>query len=303
MAYQRTVASEAHFSGIGLHTGEAVALSVCPAGENEGIRFEVHAADADKPFTIAADPKNLAGSAYATSLGDGVHTLHTVEHLLAALAGLGIDNALIRMDAEEVPIMDGSAAPFVEGLMAAGVVEQGALRRTIRITRSIRVEDGDKWIELRPAATDRTAINYDIDFAHPAVGRQGFRFVFTRENFVHQLSPARTFGFVEEVEALRKAGLARGGSYDNAIVVGDKGVLNPGGLRFSDEFVRHKVLDLIGDFALAGLSVHADITASRSGHALHTRAVQAILNSTDSWELVDTAPEPAFEGSALSATI
>ena len=303
MAYQRTVANEANFSGIGLHTGEAVALSICPAGENEGIRFEVLPAGADKPFTIAARPENLAGSAYATSLGDGVHTLHTVEHLLAALAGLGVDNALIRMNANEVPIMDGSAAPFVEGIVNAGVVEQGAPSRTIRITRSIRVEDGDKWVELRPAASAQTSICYEIDFAHPTVGRQQFRFVFTRENFVRQLSPARTFGFVHEVEALRQAGLARGGSLDNAIVVGDEGVLNPGGLRFADEFVRHKVLDLIGDFALAGLSVHADITAIRSGHALHTRAVQAILKATDSWELVDTAPEPVFAGSALSAAI
>lgn len=196
--------------------------------------------------------------------------------------------------------MDGSAAPFVADLLAAGVQEQDRPRFVIRVTAPIRVQDGpDKWIEIRPMEGPGTLVDYWIEFAHRAVGAQSYRCEVTPERFVSELSAARTFGFLDEVEALKCAGLARGGSLDNAIVIGDEGIMNPGGLRFADEFVRHKVLDLIGDLSLLGRPVWGHVVAHRSGHDLHTRLVAAILEQSGDWELVEegdvAVPVPAAE--------
>lgn len=289
MSFQTTVASAAHFSGIGLHSGEQVNLSVLPAPADHGIRFHVSRPGGAAPVVIPATPEKVAATAYATSLREGPVALHTVEHLLSALAGLGIDNAQIHVDAEEVPIMDGSALPFIHGLLKAGIRPLAAPRMVIRILEPIRVEEdgGGKWLEVTPLAAPETVIDYHIEFAHEAVGTQRYRFVLSPDTFVGELAAARTFGFAREVEALRQAGLARGGSLDNAVVIGDDGVLNPEGLRFVDEQVRHKILDLIGDLALVGRPVLGRISAHRSGHGLHTRLAQAILARPEAWELVE----------------
>ncbi|MFQ5507723.1 MAG: UDP-3-O-acyl-N-acetylglucosamine deacetylase [Leptospirillia bacterium] len=295
MASQHTVAKEAHFKGVGLHSGEPVHLTVAPAAVDTGIRFEVQLPGQDA-HTIAVTPENLVATSYATSLGSGSARTQTVEHLLSALSGLGIDNALIRMDAGEVPIMDGSAAPFVDKLVAAGNAPQSAPRRVIRITEPVRVEEdnGDKWLEVRPLDTPGMMVDYCIDFNHPAVGRQNFRFIWSRDGFVRELASARTFGFFEEVAALRNLGLARGGSLENAVVIGENGVMNPEGLRFSNEFVRHKILDLFGDFALLGRPLWGHVVAHRSGHSLHTRLVETLLERPDCWVLEEESVRPVL---------
>jgi UDP-3-O-[3-hydroxymyristoyl] N-acetylglucosamine deacetylase len=277
MTNQHTLASEAHFSDIGLHSGDPVHMVVGPAPAGSGIQFRVEAPGVE-PRTVAARIENLVGTDLCTTLGDGDVTVRTVEHLLAALAGLGIDNALVRLDAGEVPILDGSASPFVDGLLKAGLRAQSAPRTVLKVTAPIRVEDGDdKWVEIAPADREGLTIDLSIDFDHPALGCQDMRFFLTPERFARELAAARTFGFKREVAALQQAGLARGGSLDNAVVLDEDGVMNPGGLRFADEPVRHKVLDLIGDFALLGHPLWGRVTAHRAGHTLHAEAVRALL--------------------------
>ncbi|MDH4228351.1 MAG: UDP-3-O-acyl-N-acetylglucosamine deacetylase [Nitrospirota bacterium] len=291
MVFQSTVSREARFTGVGLHTGAPVTLSVRPAVVDSGFRFVI-ARPGMQPVTIHARSGNIQATSYATSLGqDGVQ-LHTVEHLLAALAGLEVDNAEMWLDSCEVPVMDGSAMPFVEGLKAVGRVEQSKERSAVRITRPLRVEAEGKWIELLPAAVPGLTIDYAIDFEHPSVGQQRFHLELSPQNFENELAAARTFGFAAEVDYLKSRGLARGGSLDNAVVIGEDGVLNPGGLRFADEPVRHKVLDLVGDLALLGFPLWGHLIAHRSGHALHTRLVEEILRRPDCWEYVHGA-EPA----------
>jgi UDP-3-O-[3-hydroxymyristoyl] N-acetylglucosamine deacetylase len=298
MNVQHTLATEARFKGIGLHTGAAVNMVVGPAPADSGIRFRVQPPGVSRPTVVAARIENLVGTSYCTSLGCGGVTVHTVEHLLAALAGLGVDNADVWLDAGEVPVLDGSAAPFVHGLLGAGIVPQGALRTAIRVTAPVRVEEGaDKWIELAPSDEPGLTIDLDIAFTHASVGRQRLAFALTPERFVEELAAARTFGFLDEVEALRQAGLARGGSLENAVVIGREGVMNPEGLRFADELVRHKVLDLLGDFALLGRPLWGRITAHRSGHTLHAVAMQALLARPGCWEAVEApVSEPALAG-------
>jgi UDP-3-O-[3-hydroxymyristoyl] N-acetylglucosamine deacetylase len=292
MTFQQTLATEAHFKGVGLHSGAPVHMVVGPAPEDSGIRFLVQPSGCPDPVVIPARVEHLSGTSYCTSLGVGGVKVQTVEHLLAALAGLGIDNADVWLDAEEVPVLDGSSAPFVDGLVAAGIVPQPAPRAALRVTDTVRVEEGDdKWIEVRPALAPGLTIDLDIDFAHATVGSQRLRFHLTPEDFAADLAAARTFGFMDEVEALRRAGLARGGSLENAVVIGADGVMNPGGLRYDDEPVRHKVLDLIGDFALLGRPLWAHVVAHRSGHTLHAVAMRALLSRPACWEAVE-APVP-----------
>ena len=290
MYFQTTIGANAKFAGVGLHSGTPVHLTVSPAASDSGIRFFITLPDSDGPVMVPARADRVTATAYATTLQQGDLTVHTVEHLLAALAGLGIDNADLHMDGPEVPIMDGSAAPFVHGLLKAGIVTLEAPRQVIRIRRPIRVEEGDKWIEVTPHEVPGTLVDYDIDFEHHAVGCQSVRFMLSPELFVGEVSAARTFGFANEVAAMRQVGLARGGSLENAVVIDDDGVMNPEGLRFEDEQVRHKVLDLIGDMALVGRPVWGRIGAYRSGHGLHTALAKAILDTPDAWELVDAAP-------------
>ncbi len=288
MGFQTTVASDAHFTGVGLHSGEPVNMVVRPALANSGIRFIVSPAG-ETPMVISATADKVAATAYATSLKVGDVALQLVEHVLSALAGLGIDNAEITVDSTEVPILDGSAAPFVRTLLQAGIAELQAPRRVMRILEPIRVEEdgGDKWLELLPTDMPGTVIDYHIEFDHKAVGTQQFRFVLTPQSFIDDLCEARTFGFAREVQALQQLGLARGGSLENAVVIDDDGVMNPEGLRFEDEQVRHKILDLIGDMSLLGYPVVGQYVAYRAGHGLHNRLARAVLARPDAWELVD----------------
>jgi len=291
MAVQHTLEDVARFEGIGLHTGAKVHMDVLPADADTGIRFVVDGPDGTARV-IEAVPEHIVDTAYATSLGAGDMVVHTVEHLLAALAGLGIDNAEVRLSAPEVPIMDGSAAPFVHGLLNAGLAAQAAPRAYLKVTAPIRVAEGtDKWLELGPGDAPTLAVALEIRFDHAAIGTQRTRYVQSPKAFARLLSRARTFGFLREVEAMRRAGLARGGSLDTAVVIGDEGVLNPDGLRYPDEPVRHKVLDLIGDLALLGRPLWAQVTAHRAGHTLHARAVRALIAHPECWEIVTDVPE------------
>jgi UDP-3-O-[3-hydroxymyristoyl] N-acetylglucosamine deacetylase len=293
MAVQHTLGDSARFEGIGLHTGEKVHMEVAPADPDTGIRFVVPRPDGGTQV-IGAVPENVTDTAYATSLGvDGV-VVHTVEHLLAALAGLGIDNAEVRLTAPEVPIMDGSAAPFVRGLLEAGIAAQAAPRAYLKLVAPIRVAEGtDKWIEFGPGEAPTLSVALEIRFDHAAIGTQRTRYVQSPRGFARLLARARTFGFLREVEAMRQAGLARGGSLASAVVIGDEGVVNPEGLRYPDEPVRHKVLDLIGDLSLLGRPLWAQVTAHRSGHTLHARAVRALIAHPECWEVVTDVPELA----------
>jgi len=298
MAMQHTLADSARFEGIGLHTGAKVHMEVAPADPDTGIRFVVPRPDGGTQV-IGAVPENVTDTAYATTLKAGGAVVHTVEHLLAALAGLGIDNAEVRLSApegtdSEVPILDGSAAPFVQGLLEAGIVAQAEPRAYLKVIAPIRVAEGtDKWIEFGPGEAPTLSVALEIRFDHPAIGTQRTRYVQSPRAFARLLARARTFGFLREVEAMRRAGLARGGSLASAVVFGDEGVVNPEGLRYPDEPVRHKVLDLIGDLALLGRPLWGTATAHRSGHTLHARAVRALIAHPECWEVVTDVPELA----------
>ena len=283
--HQRTMAGPIEFSGIGLHTGEQSSLRVLPAPAGKGIVFR--RVDLDN-FELRADVASVARVAYATTLMSRGVWISTVEHLLSALYGTGIDNAYIELDNFEVPILDGSAFPYTEAIARAGIVRQRALRQYIRITKPFVLKEGDKTLGIYPS--DTFTIKYDIDFPHPLIGKQSLEVQLRGANYAQHIAPARTFGFYHEVEKLQAGGLIRGGSLENAIVLTEKGMLNDISLRFPDEFVRHKTLDLLGDFALIGQPVLGSLVANRAGHALHTRFVAELLESTSHWAL-DTAAE------------
>ncbi|MCA9510362.1 MAG: UDP-3-O-[3-hydroxymyristoyl] N-acetylglucosamine deacetylase [Myxococcales bacterium] len=277
MQRQHTLAGEARFVGVGLHGGRVVAMRVAPAPADAGVVFVRTDLDSAE---IPARSSALGSVRRATTLRCGEASVATVEHLLAALFALGIDNARVELDGPEVPAADGSAAPFVALLERAGRVAQDAERVRLRLARPIEIEDGTRRIRARPA--DGLHVRYAIDFPHPAIGRQELALgPIDAELFARALAPARTFGFVEEVEALRSAGLALGGDLANAVVFDAKGVITPGGLRVPDEPVRHKALDLVGDLALLGRPLDAAIEVERGGHALHQRLVAAIGAQTD----------------------
>ncbi len=281
MDRQQTLARPVTCRGIGVHSGQAARLTLLPAPPDTGLVF----VRTDLPGlpVIPARAANVVGTTLATSLGREGAEVSTVEHLLAALHGLGIDNAVAEVDGPEVPIMDGSAAPFVRLLDAAGRVVLDAPRRTLVVDRPVRVREGGREIAVEPA--DRLEIAYEIAFDHPAIPPQSLTLAVDPARFVAELAPARTFGFLAEVEALKARGLARGGSLENAVVVGPDRVLNPEGLRFPDEFVRHKALDLVGDLALLGLPLRGRVSVSRGGHQLHTRLVRALLDDPSAWHL------------------
>ena len=284
MLRQRTVAGPAGIRGIGLHSGEDVRMVLRPAPEDTGVVFR--RVDLDPVLAIPARSENVGATRLSTSLhGAGQHVA-TVEHLLAALFGLGVDNAYVDISAAELPIMDGSAAPFVQLVRGAGVVELEAPRRFVRIVREVWVEEGDKYAGFIPF--DGFKIAFTIDFDRPVVREQvaHVELDFSAISFIDELSAARTFGFVEQVEALRAGGMARGGSFDNAVVVDEHRVLNRGGLRSPDEFVKHKVLDAMGDLYLMGCGMLGEFRAYKSGHTLNNAAVRALLARPDAWELV-----------------
>jgi UDP-3-O-[3-hydroxymyristoyl] N-acetylglucosamine deacetylase len=281
---QRTLKNVIRATGVGLHTGEKVYLTLRPAAPDSGIIFR--RVDLDEPVEIPATPENVGDTTLSTTLiKDGVR-ISTVEHLLSAMAGLGIDNAYVDLNAAEVPIMDGSAGPFVFLIQSAGIEEQNAPKRFIRIKKSVRVEDGDKWVNFEPF--DGFKVAFKIDFDHPAFteGSQVAEVDFSTTSFVREVSRARTFGFMNQIEQLRANNLALGGSLDNAVVVDDYRVLNEDGLRYVDEFVKHKILDSIGDLYLLGHSLIGSFCGHKSGHALNNQLLRALLAEEDAWEEV-----------------
>jgi UDP-3-O-[3-hydroxymyristoyl] N-acetylglucosamine deacetylase len=265
---QRTIKTTMSAEGVGLHSGRPVRVTVAPAPPNSGIVFR----ERGHPARIPAAPESVSNSHYATTIGWNGTRIQTVEHLMAAAAGLGIDNLDVEVEGGEVPAVDGSARPFVALLAAAGRTQQSAPRRPIAIPYAIRVGDERRWLEIIPSPAFR--ITYTLDIDHPAIGRQELTCVPTEKAFIEEFAPARTYGFLKDVGSMRKNGLARGGSLDNAIVVGKRGPLN--GLRYPDEFVRHKILDLIGDLALLGRPLVGHMCAFNAGHALNLELVRAI---------------------------
>jgi UDP-3-O-[3-hydroxymyristoyl] N-acetylglucosamine deacetylase len=264
-------------------------LSLKPAPADFGIRFQ--RADLGG-LEIPATVTHLGGIQYATGLTREAVSVETVEHLLAALTALGIDNVIVELNTPEVPIMDGSAAPFVHLILnEAGVKRLPVARKYLKVLRPISLTQGDKRIALYPS--DHFKVTYSISFDHPLIRHQSRTMKITEETFVEEIAPARTFGFLKEVETMRQRGLALGGSLDNAIVLGETGVLN-NALRFEDEFVRHKILDVIGDLSLVGFPVIGHLVAHRGGHALHTSFASRILEEVDAWRVVETAVEPAM---------
>ncbi|OAI17434.1 UDP-3-O-[3-hydroxymyristoyl] N-acetylglucosamine deacetylase [Methylomonas koyamae] len=284
MIKQRTLKNTIRATGVGLHTGDKVYLTLHPSEPDTGIRFR--RVDLEAPVMISARPENVGETKLSTTLVREGVKVSTVEHLLSALAGLGIDNAIVDVSAAEVPIMDGSAGPFVFLLQSAGVVEQDAPKQYIRIKREVKVEDGDKWAAFLPF--EGFKVTFTIDFEHPAFSDHLKTAVmdFSTTTFVKEVARARTFGFMKDIEFLRENNLALGGSLDNAIVVDDDKVLNEDGLRYADEFVKHKILDAIGDLYLLGHSLIGEYQGFKSGHALNNKLLLTLLNETDAWEKV-----------------
>lgn len=284
MLRQRTIKTAIRATGVGLHTGEKVYMTLRPAAENSGIVF--HRVDLDEPVQIPADPTLVGETMLGTTLiRDGVKVA-TVEHLMSALAGLGIDNIAVDLSAAEVPIMDGSAGPFVFLLQSAGIEEQNAAKRFIRIRKPVRVEDDGKWAELTPF--DGFKVNFEIAFNHPVFNKlkQEATIDFSSTSFLKEVSRARTFCFLRDVEALRARNLTLGGSMDNAIVLDDFRILNEDGLRYANEFVIHKILDAIGDAYLLNRTLIGRLSAFKSGHDLNNKLLRTLLADESAWEEV-----------------
>ncbi|ABF86238.1 MULTISPECIES: UDP-3-O-acyl-N-acetylglucosamine deacetylase [Myxococcus] len=291
---QRTLSKIASLQGVGLHSGARVTLTLRPAPPGHGIVFV--RTDLARPVSIPALAEYVVDTSLATTLGrDGVR-VGTVEHLMAALAGMGIDNLRVELDGPEVPIMDGSAAPFAALIQSAGVREQEAPKELLVIRKAVSVVDGDKQASLTPARHFR--ISCTIDFEHPVIQGQSFDLDFGDRDFAREISRARTFGFLRDVEKLKQMGLARGGSLENAIVVDEVSILNPDGLRFPDEFVRHKILDAIGDVSLFGRPVIGHMTAYKTGHALNHKLVRKVMSDPSCYEIVP-ARRRELEGMGL----
>jgi len=286
---QRTLKNVIRATGVGLHSGETVYLTLRPAAPNTGIIFR--RVDLDPVVEIEAKAENVGETALSTTLIAHGEKVSTVEHLLSAFAGLGIDNAYIDLNAAEVPIMDGSAGPFVFLVQSAGIEEQEAAKNFIRIKKPVVMEDGDKWAKFEPF--DGFKVSFTIDFQHPAfTGRsQQVEVDFSSTSFVREVSRARTFGFMKDIEKLRENNLALGGSMDNAIVVDDYRVVNEDGLRYEDEFVRHKVLDAIGDLYLLGHSLIGTFSGYKSGHEVNNKLLRKLIAQEDAWELVSFEDE------------
>ncbi len=295
MDAQQTLRRQVSCAGIGLHSGNKVSLTLKPAPAGTGIVFR----RVDLGVDIPAAVEHVKSLHYATVLGRDGATVETVEHLLAALVSAGIDNVVIELSQREVPIMDGSSAPFLFLIQEAGVKRLPTARRYLKVTRPVSVAQGDKHIAIYPS--DHFKVSYTISFDHPLLRHQSRTTRITEQSFADDIASARTFGFLKEVEWMRQQGLALGGSLENAIVIGDTGVLNA--LRFEDEFVRHKILDAVGDLALLGYPVLGHVVAHRAGHALHTLLASQLLAEHDAWTLVEsTAPsQVAPEGVPATA--
>ena len=297
MKQEQTIRAAVECQGIGLHSGAPVHLRILPAPSGTGIVFR--RIDLDD-FEIEATGRNVARVSYATSLMKKGVLISTTEHLLSAFIGTGIDNAIVELDNLELPILDGSAQPFVEMIHRSGIRKQRKLRTYMRVRREIELREGNKFIAIYPA--DAYSVEYTINFAHKLIGRETFRVDLSDGNFLREIAPARTFGFLHEAEAMRQQGLIRGASTENAIVLTPEGLMNPP-LRYTDEFVRHKVLDLIGDLALVGKQILGTIVADRAGHAMHTALVSRLLRDKSLWEETtleetDTVPSPTARAMA-----
>jgi UDP-3-O-[3-hydroxymyristoyl] N-acetylglucosamine deacetylase len=288
MLGQRTLRNSIRATGIGLHTGKKIMMTLKPAPPDSGICFR--RVDLPQPVDIPARAENVGDTTLGTTLVHGEARISTVEHLLSAFAGLGVDNACVEVTAAEVPIMDGSAGPFVFLLQSAGIEQQDAPKRFIRVKKSVLVEDGDKWARFDPF--EGFKVNFEIEFDHPIFKRRLQRATmdFSTTSFLKEISRARTFGFMRDLETLRAHNLALGGTLDNAIVLDDVGVMNEDGLRYEDEFVKHKILDAIGDLYLLGHSLIGEFSGHKSGHGLNNRLLRALLADKDAWE------EVTFEG-------
>jgi UDP-3-O-[3-hydroxymyristoyl] N-acetylglucosamine deacetylase len=283
MIFQHTLKKPIDISGIGLHSGRQITMSLRPAEAGTGIIF--HRTEGERTVSIEAISANVVDTRMATVIGKGGLSVSTIEHLMAALTACGIDNLHIDIDGPEVPIMDGSAAPFIERLQEAGLRRLAANRKYLAIRKPVTVIDGEKRVSLIPSRFFR--ISFDIAFDHPCISLQHRSVKVSESLFRKDLAPARTFGFLREVEFLKANGLARGGSLENAVVIGDDRILNPEGLRFSDEFVRHKILDAIGDFSLVGYPILGHIKAFKAGHDINHKTVEKILACPDCWQLVE----------------
>jgi UDP-3-O-[3-hydroxymyristoyl] N-acetylglucosamine deacetylase len=277
---QTTISRAVKVSGVGLHTGAPVDLELKPAPENSGYIFI--RTDLDN-FEIPASVEYISHCSYATTLMRRGVVLSTCEHLLSALRGSGVDNCFIEIDSIELPIMDGSSENFLELIERAGMVEQTAPRRYFRVLKRVDLKEGDRRMSIEPS--ERFEIECMIDFKHPLIDRQRLHYVGENGSFRREIASARTFGFTEEIEMLRRANLARGGSLDNAIVLTPDGMLNETPLRFDDEFVRHKILDIIGDLALLGMPVLGKVTAEKSGHSVHAQLMSKLLKTDGAWEI------------------
>ncbi len=284
MIKQRTLKNVIRATGVGLHTGEKVYLTLRPAPVDSGIIFR--RVDMPQLVEIRACPENVSDTRLSTTLEHNGARVSTVEHLMSAFAGLGIDNAYVDLTAPEVPIMDGSAGPFVFLIQSAGVEEQLAHKRFIRLRKTIEIQDGDKWVRFEP--WDGFKVSFTIDFDHPIFrnSTQVACIDFSTTSFVKEISRARTFGFMRQLEVLRQNGLARGGGLDNAVVMDDFRILNEDGLRYEDEFVKHKILDAIGDLYLLGHPLIGAFSACKSGHALNNRLLRVLVADSDAWEIV-----------------
>ncbi len=284
MLKQRTLKSLIRATGVGLHSGVKVSMTLRPAAPDTGIVFR--RVDLDPPVDLHADPYAVCDTRLASCLERDGAKIATVEHLMSALSGLGIDNAYVDVDAAELPIMDGSAAPFVFLIQSAGIEEQNAAKKFIRVKKTLRVEEGDKWATLEPY--DGFRLTFSIVFDHPVFDKSSPSVTvdFAEHSYVREVARARTFGFMQDVEAMRSQGLALGGSLDNAIVMDEYRVLNSDGLRYGDEFVKHKVLDAVGDLYLLGHPLLGAFTAHKSGHALNNKLLRALLADETAWEMV-----------------
>jgi UDP-3-O-[3-hydroxymyristoyl] N-acetylglucosamine deacetylase len=279
---QRTVAEEISCTGIGLHSGKKVRLTIKPAPPNSGITFE--RVDISPGCSVKASFDNVVETNMATTIGFNGYSVSTIEHIMAAFFGMGIDNVLVQIDGGEIPIMDGSSAPFIFLLKNAGITIQNNYKRFLLVKKSVKVKDGNRFVYLYPA--NELKITYKIDFNHPLIKDQTYEISFSQSTFVNEISRARTFGFLRDVQTLRNNGLAKGGSLDNAIVVDEFRVLNEDGLRYKNEFVRHKLLDFIGDLAIIGCVPIGHFVVERSGHSLNQKLLKQFMAQEKCWEVI-----------------
>ncbi|SHJ78189.1 UDP-3-O-[3-hydroxymyristoyl] N-acetylglucosamine deacetylase [Malonomonas rubra DSM 5091] len=297
MILQRTIEKSITISGIGLHSGARINLKLRPAEANTGIVF--YRTDGEQTIAIKASHENVVDTRMATVIGSQGATVSTIEHFMAALSAFGIDNLNVDIDGPEVPVLDGSAAPFIREIQQAGIKALPQSRKFIAIRKPLEIIEGEKRISIIPSRFFR--ITFDIAFDHKAISVQQYSMKFTTENFCKDIASARTFGFLQEVEYLKANGLARGGSLENAVVIDNDGVMNPEGLRYPDEFVRHKILDACGDFSLIGHPILGHIRAFKAGHDLNAKMVQTILEHPSHWTYVEFSEQAVREARRANA--